>query len=460
MNKYVDSIVSGESIRFWLFNDFQEEAYVCEKEKDDIVLSEVRKYYTMEQIGSIHYAVRRKYLKSAQDYLKSVDYKEIELEKVYFPLESDAVELTTFFHNPTRLNTYVKTYISCEDQRMEKFQLRNSCYMKMWINGKLADTYYPKTRNTENEQEVLLFLDKGNNEILIYMEDLAERDVFFYFQLTYLGENRVTYFIPISGEQEDVDEKAAVLKSMTLEKDTIFGDCVRVYYDNTLIRKPIEIQLGHNQGAVMFPSENNDKNTFLLKDDENKFNLRIKEIGSHKIQITTQSGNVTVTLNLLISKYSKEYLELAVPLSISQRKKKAMELINAAEKEFPTTLIAILSEQNKLTDRATRILNESLDVIHNKKDCSDFKLLPVLVAYIKYGHLLTDELKERIKETILNFRYWWDEPGNDVMCFFSENHSLLFHTCRYLAGHIFPNETFSVSQVLGQRQEEKGKSSF
>ena len=30
-------------------------------------------------------------------------------------------------------------------------------------------------------------------------------------------------------------------------------------------------------------------------------------------------------------------------------------------------------------------------------------------------------------EAILGFRYWLDEPGNDVMWYWSENHVLCFH---------------------------------
>ncbi len=33
-----------------------------------------------------------------------------------------------------------------------------------------------------------------------------------------------------------------------------------------------------------------------------------------------------------------------------------------------------------------------------------------------------------MRACILNFRYWMDEPGDDVMWFYSENHALMFHT--------------------------------
>ena len=51
-------------------------------------------------------------------------------------------------------------------------------------------------------------------------------------------------------------------------------------------------------------------------------------------------------------------------------------------------------------------------------------------------------LRERARRAILGWRYWMDEPGNDVMWFWSENHALCFHTTQYLAGQAFPDDVF------------------
>ena len=36
-----------------------------------------------------------------------------------------------------------------------------------------------------------------------------------------------------------------------------------------------------------------------------------------------------------------------------------------------------------------------------------------------------------------------DQPGQDSMCFWSENHQILFAASEYLAGQYYPDETFS-----------------
>jgi hypothetical protein len=51
-----------------------------------------------------------------------------------------------------------------------------------------------------------------------------------------------------------------------------------------------------------------------------------------------------------------------------------------------------------------------------------------------YRVTLASALRARVDATILGYRYWLDEPGNDVRWYFSESHALLFHAAAYLAG--------------------------
>ena len=67
------------------------------------------------------------------------------------------------------------------------------------------------------------------------------------------------------------------------------------------------------------------------------------------------------------------------------------------------------------------------------------------------------KLREELELAMCGFRYWIDEPGNDVMWYFSENHAFLFHVSQYLWGCIFGKETFTVSGRTGAEQSEIGK---
>ncbi|MEI2400970.1 hypothetical protein V8V88_37580, partial [Paenibacillus phytohabitans] len=105
------------------------------------------------------------------------------------------------------------------------------------------------------------------------------------------------------------------------------------------------------------------------------------------------------------------------------------------------------------------IVRETLHVINSRFDCSDFYFNQLFRFWIDFRetNLFGEHLWEECKQAILNYRYWFDEPGDDVMWFFSENHALLFHTCEYLAGQLFPNENFPNAGILGFEHKEKAR---
>ncbi len=103
---------------------------------------------------------------------------------------------------------------------------------------------------------------------------------------------------------------------------------------------------------------------------------------------------------------------------------------------------------------------EVLHFIDTRYDCADFRLVCILRSLYAYPDLISKETLAAMKKTVLGFRYWMDEPGQDSMCFWSENHQLLFATCEYLAGQLYPGEIFSNSGMTGEDHSKKGKAAI
>lgn len=89
-----------------------------------------------------------------------------------------------------------------------------------------------------------------------------------------------------------------------------------------------------------------------------------------------------------------------------------------------------------------------VDFVESRWDCSDFRLI-TLIKLLHAAPALPEDERAAIEAAVLGFRYWMDEPGRDSMCFWSENHQILFFTCAYLAGGLFPTATFTNSGVTG-----------
>ncbi|MCC5843070.1 MAG: hypothetical protein JJU05_02335 [Verrucomicrobia bacterium] len=100
-----------------------------------------------------------------------------------------------------------------------------------------------------------------------------------------------------------------------------------------------------------------------------------------------------------------------------------------------------------------RVFADALAMIDSRVDCSDFVLAGLL--RMEHLNLTTPAESEALRASALGYRYWNDEPGNDAMCFHSENHSLLFHGCQLLAGHLYEQETFQNSGRTGIQQAER-----
>ena len=124
--------------------------------------------------------------------------------------------------------------------------------------------------------------------------------------------------------------------------------------------------------------------------------------------------------------------------------------VKMGPKCFPE--IADLAQGSRLHETDT--FHALCDFIDARLDCADFRLTCILRALIAYGDLLDAKELDRAKRTVLNFRYWMDEPGEDSMCFWSENHQLLFATCEYLAGWFYPDETFTNNGMTGTQRME------
>ncbi len=111
--------------------------------------------------------------------------------------------------------------------------------------------------------------------------------------------------------------------------------------------------------------------------------------------------------------------------------------------------LARLKARKKPIDEGA--LRASLAFIDNRFDCSDFVMLGIVRILYQFGEspLLSKKLLDEARETLLNFKYWPDEPGIDSMCTWTENHQIMFSSCEYLAGQLFPDEVFTNSGMTG-----------
>ena len=102
-------------------------------------------------------------------------------------------------------------------------------------------------------------------------------------------------------------------------------------------------------------------------------------------------------------------------------------------------------------------LNGTLEFIDKQYDCSDFRYVNLVRILYEFGDQIPEKTLSRIEKTLFDFRYWWDEPGENSMCYWSENHQILFASAEYLCGQLYPDVVFANSGLTGREHMEKAR---
>lgn len=139
------------------------------------------------------------------------------------------------------------------------------------------------------------------------------------------------------------------------------------------------------------------------------------------------------------------------------RKREALEHLA----KMPYDVLAAMAAVE--TGRAQHIDSEAIKLachfLNSRYDCADFYAIGLLALLYRYGDhpALRQADREFVEETFRNFKFWLDEPGLDAMCYFTENHQILFHVSAYLAGQRWQEQVFSNSGFTGLEQKRRAR---
>jgi hypothetical protein len=86
-------------------------------------------------------------------------------------------------------------------------------------------------------------------------------------------------------------------------------------------------------------------------------------------------------------------------------------------------------------------------------DAADFRLQSLARILYQHRDSITPGEYETVRKTFLEMKYWMDQPGQDSMCYWSENHQLLFSASEFLAGQYWPEEIFSNTGLTGREHQ-------
>jgi hypothetical protein len=104
-------------------------------------------------------------------------------------------------------------------------------------------------------------------------------------------------------------------------------------------------------------------------------------------------------------------------------------------------------------------VRNALARVRARRDGSNFLVNGLLriLSYEDSPHVPAP-LRREIKDALLGFKYWVDEPGGrDLLSMWAENHQVAYHAAQYLAGQAFPDDIFTNNGKPGRWHQQRGK---
>lgn len=362
---------------------------------------------------------------------------------------SDTVTFSGVYPVATHCQRWLRVNLHAEKAGRYPFQIATCGGVRIWCEGEQVACFTPFTRNALQTLSIEIALNSGDNALLIHLDELFERDTIFAFRMIYLAGEPLTVTLP-GVNNDDVDALQTLMNSLpgtaVARHSRLELPCLA---DIRLMLRGAVYSLGNDciaTCALDFGA--------LMTGEYGLILPLPAEIGTghYRVELTATIGGVTMSRSLSVTVLNEEVLPGGEG-TLETRKHEALSYI--AKHGVPRTgrLLAML-HVGESGPQAQELLISTLGRISARQDCSDFSMVPLLwIWHDFHGEHFPAPLWKRVRSAIVGYRYWYDELGNDVMWFWSENHALCFHTAQYLAGQMFPDERFIASGRRGSEQK-------
>lgn len=315
----------------------------------------------------------------------------------------------------------------------------------VWLNGERVATLATPCYKPIQEVTFTLRLPAGDNTLYFRLETLGVRDTRIALALEFL--NRPPALEAILPNCSDSLSAASLLDGASLQGDTL---CLSEAL-------PQGSRLCYFTGESDFRKKDR---RFVWQDVSNLQTVTLLPYATFTLEIPAQGSVLRrgfTRLALLGPVYLKEDCnadaenhqlvleEIAKVASVMREETDGFAL-------YPMLARRALGRHPASDDTELMV---TLRQIERRMDCADFMTCALIRLYQEYG--IDPEQQSEMERVMLNFRYWMDEPGQDGMCFWSENHTLMFFQTAYFFGALWPDKVFSRSGLTGTQMREKGR---
>lgn len=386
-----------------------------------------------------------------------------ELRWRYYRCEDDHfVDLTAFYHTCHYLRAWAYAQIYAPEAGQATLALTTNGPADVWINGEHVHRQEHFHHQIPHTVAFSTTLQQGQNEVLVRMEEVAVRECPYAMALRIVESPSEPLAVYLPTELEAIarwQNFERLFEQAYVDRE-VYGRDEQVtirWPENMRLRLPITVRIQTPDGRIYaeaYPTVEGGsavKTVYGVEVPPGPYQAilmpPLQEYYTTPLRIQR-----TLNFHVMRTPYSA-----APEAPFSERRIEALDHASTRDGELFAEIANMALGRWKRVEQEP--IRAQIERINARADCSDFYMVGLLGMMHRYMNHeeFPEDLKEPLTECVLNFKYWMDEPGEDAMCYWSENHQILFHTCEILAGQLFPDRIFTNAGQTGQWHREKGE---
>lgn len=359
--------------------------------------------------------------------------------KYYYSHDNIFLDDAAFYEELCRVEMHAATILELDAPARVSLRLWSYAAVDAWVDGTLVCTLEHPVYKPIRYRDFTLDLSAGQHLLYLRLENLGVRDtrIAFAVQVTD-GADRLRIRLPDEEHCAPYAAAAALLDSARVHDGVLTVDAPL----------PAGSRLRYDRGISDFRRQ---QERFILDDVSGRSEVTLREPAVFTLEIPVENA-------VLVRHLERAELHRPVYLdpAVKDQRRYQFEQIAAVGSEMRSAtdgfaLFPMLARkylgQNPASDHEE--LKITLRQIERRMDCADFMTTALIRLQREYG--IPEDLQAEVKRVMLNFRYWMDEPGQDGMCFWSENHTLMFFETAYFFGGEYPDDTFVRAGCTGRQ---------
>ena len=368
--------------------------------------------------------------------------------RYYYHYGNWFVDESIFYSTLQKVELMAVTRLDVKGAKTVRAAVWSYAAVDVWCGGKRVCRIEEPVYKPISRKETVLELKNGSNQIVVYLQTLGVRDTRTLFGIQLLeGMEDITVSLPDEEHTEVLAEAEGWLAGLKL-KDSVLS------FES---QAPKGTWMAYDSQSLDIAKVESRKEWQEISGKE-RLVLDSGKPGVILISIRSEYGTLTRTVENILAQRPL-YSDVA---GYEENKQKILERIADMKgltrgDRFGFYISNILARKalGRENDYDNMFLCETLKQIESRYDCSDF-LVCGLVRYIK-NYSLDETLSDRVRQVLLNWRYWMDQNGSDAMCFWSENHALMFYTCAMNVGELYPDDFFVRAGMTGRELSRRGR---